>query len=192
MVHVSPMPAYDAVDVGASSGSSLLPREALVHLDALYRLARHLTGNDDDAQDLVQEAFARALGKHAQFEPGGNVRAWLFRIMRNLYIDTWRRAKGRPERERLGDDEPPDVAGPDREVLRGDEELERLRSVVAEDIEAALRKLPVDAQTIVLLDLEGLTYEELAEVLGCNIGTVRSRLSRARARLRELLSDYAR
>jgi RNA polymerase sigma-70 factor (ECF subfamily) len=169
-----------------------LPREALGHLDALYRLARHLSGNDDDAQDLVQETYARALGKHAQFVPGSIVRAWLFRILRNLHIDGWRRAKGSPERERLGDEEPPDAPGADREALRGDEELQRLRGVVAEDIEAALRKLSSDARTIVLLELEGLTYEELAEVLGCNVGTVRSRLSRARSRLRELLIDYAR
>lgn len=186
------MPAYDAVDVGAPSDPLPLPREALSHLDALYRLARHLTGNDDDAQDLVQETFARVLGKQAQFVAGSNVRAWIFRILRNLYIDGWRRAKGRPERQHLGDDEPADAPGPGRDVLRGDEELERLRGIVAEDIEAALRELSVDARTIVLLDLEGLTYEELAEVLGCNVGTVRSRLSRARSRLRELLSDYAR
>jgi RNA polymerase sigma-70 factor (ECF subfamily) len=169
-----------------------LPHEALAHLDALYRLARHLTNDDEDAEDLVQETYARALGKRAQFVPGSNVRAWLFRILRNLYVDGWRRSKARPEREHLGDEEPPEIAGRHREVLRGDEELDRLRRVVAEDIEAALQALSVDARTIVLLDHEGLSYEELAEVLGCEIGTVRSRLSRARARLRELLGDYAR
>jgi RNA polymerase sigma-70 factor (ECF subfamily) len=169
-----------------------LPRAALEQLDALYRLARHLTGDDDTAEDLVQETYARALGKRAQFAPGTNVRAWLFRILRNLYVDDWRRAKVSPIRERLEDDDPADDPGAGREALRGDDELERLRSLVASDIESALAALPVDSRTIILLDMEGLTQEELAEVLGCNVGTVKSRLSRARAKLRERLGDYAR
>jgi RNA polymerase sigma-70 factor (ECF subfamily) len=169
----------------------LLPRAALEHLDALYRFARRLSGGDDDAQDLVQDTYARALGKRAQFAPGSNVKAWLFRIMRNLYVDGWRRAKISPVSDRLEDDVAEDASA-NREVLRGDEELERLRGIVAEEIEEALQALSVDARTIVLLDLEGLTEGELAEVLGCSPGTVKSRLSRARAKLRELLRDYSR
>jgi RNA polymerase sigma-70 factor (ECF subfamily) len=173
----------------------LLPSEALDHLDGLFRLARHLTGDDDDAQDLVQDTYARAFGAQSQFAPGSNVRAWLFRILRNRFVDTYRRRRDSPVRSagdpRDEDDEPLDRAT-DAEPLRGDLELERLRAVVAKDIQAALATLSVDARTIVLLDLEGLTEAELAEVLGCNLGTVKSRLSRARAKLRERLRDYAR
>ncbi|HEY8089095.1 MAG TPA: sigma-70 family RNA polymerase sigma factor [Polyangiaceae bacterium] len=169
-----------------------LPRAAFEHLDALYRLAFRMTGDDDQAEDLVQETFARAMDKRAQFVPGTNLRAWLFRILRNLYVDGWRRAKASPVRERLDDEEPAGEGMVAGEPLRGDAELERLRGVVAGDIESALRELSVDARTIVLLDLEGFTQEELAEVLGCHVGTVKSRLSRARARLRELLHEYAR
>lgn len=172
--------------------SAPLPRSALDQLDALYRLARHLTGNDDEAEDLVQETYARALGKGSQFVAGTNLRAWLFRILRNLYIDRYRRARSNPVRGDVEADESSADTGRTRELLRGDEELDRLRGVVAEDIEAALQSLSTDARTVVLLDLEGFTEGELAEVLGCSAGTIKSRLSRARATLRERLRDYAR
>lgn len=191
VLHVDVFPFYDAPALREPIAPPL-PRAAFEHLDPLYRLARRLTGDDDEAEDLVQETFARAMDKRAQFVPGTNLRAWLFRILRNLYVDGWRRAKASPVRERLDDEDPAAEGMVAEEPLRGDEELERLRSVVADDIEAALRQLSVDARTIVLLDLEGFTQEELAEVLGCHVGTVKSRLSRARAKLRELLREYAR
>jgi RNA polymerase sigma-70 factor (ECF subfamily) len=170
-----------------------LPRAALEYTDALFRVARRLTGRDDDAEDLVQETFARALGSHAQYAPGTNLRAWLFRILRNAHIDQYRRSRNSPLRGSLpSDEEPTEVAASSLDPLRGDQELERLRSVVAEDIEAALASLSIDARAVILLDLEGLTESELAEALGCTIGTVKSRLSRARAALRVRLSDYSR
>jgi RNA polymerase sigma factor (sigma-70 family) len=190
VLHLDAVPSYDAPALREPVAPSL-PRAAFEHVDALYRLARRMTGDDDQAEDLVQETFARAMDKRAQFVPGTNLRAWLFRILRNLFVDGWRRAKASPVRERL-DDEEPAGEGMAGEPLRGDVELERLRSVVAADIESALGELSVDARTIVLLDLEGFTQEELAEVLGCHVGTVKSRLSRARAKLRELLREYAR
>jgi RNA polymerase sigma-70 factor (ECF subfamily) len=170
----------------------VISRVALEHVDALYRLARQLTGREEDAEDLVQETYTRALAGQSHFTPGTNVRAWLFRILRNAYIDAYRRARSSPIQPGLTDEEATDAGTSVREPLRGDDELDRLRSVVAEDIHAALATLSVDARTVILLDLEGLTEGELAEVLGCAAGTVKSRLSRARSALRQRLRDYAR
>ena len=166
-----------------------LGREALAHADALYNLARYLTGRDAEAEDLVQETYARALGAADRFTAGTNLKAWLFRILRNAFLDSARRRRREPTRDTR---DPEDVAGAPHldGALRGDAELDRLRTVVGEEIEEALMTLSEDARTVVLLDLEGLGEAEIADVLGCAPGTVKSRLSRARAALRERLRDY--
>jgi len=161
-------------------------------VDALFRVARHLTGRDADAEDLVQETFARALGSGSQFAPGTNLRAWLFRILRNCHIDGYRRVRRNPVRTASSDDDVADVAETALDPIRGDEELDRLRRLVAKDIEAALASLSVDARAVVLLDLEGLTETELAQAMDCSVGTIKSRLFRARAALRARLGDYSR
>jgi RNA polymerase sigma-70 factor (ECF subfamily) len=166
-------------------------RSALAHADALFNLAKYLTGNDSDAEDLVQEAYARAFARWHLFH-GGNLKAWLFRILRNSFIDLYRRRKHSPERGGLDTVNPKVEPSADEDLLRDDLEVHQLRHVVAADIEAALMKLTEDARTVVLLDLEGLTEVEVAEVLGCAVGTVKSRLSRARLALRQELKGYAR
>ncbi len=175
----------------ASRSRDVLAKDALAYADTLYRLAHHLTG-PGEAEDLVQETYARALAAPEQFVGGTNLRAWLCRILRNVYIDGYRRARSNPVRTGFDElDENVEAPTPN-EPLRGDEQLERLRSAVADDIEVALRALSDAARTVVLLDLEGFTETEVAEVIGCPVGTVKSRLARARAELRERLVDYAR
>jgi RNA polymerase sigma-70 factor, ECF subfamily len=161
--------------------------DVLAHVDALYNHARHLTGSDAEAEDLVQDTCTRALVARAAFA-GGNLKAWLFRILRNAFIDGHRK---RHHEQPLGELDVVDGA-PDVEPLRGDAELERLRGVVAEDIRVALAALSPDARAIILLDLEGFTESEIAELAGCAPGTVKSRLHRARVLLRRRLEEYAR
>jgi RNA polymerase sigma-70 factor, ECF subfamily len=175
---------------------SKLPAEALSHLDALYNLASWLARDPATAEDLVQETYLRAIRAAHQFQPGTNLRAWMFQILRNTFFTLVKR-KGRE----------PDVLDP--AVLDGmsaaggsplggsagvDEPLAGPRDGTAGlDLTAALNRLPEEYLTVVLLaDLEDLSMGEIARIMDCPVGTVKSRLFRARAILKELLRDYLR
>jgi len=163
---------------------------ALRHAEGLLHLARFLTRDAAEAEDLVQETYARAFRAMARAAPGGELKPWLFRILRNAFLDTRRHDRRSPIEPDDGRAE--ERPQPEDGALRGDRELERLRGLVGAEIEAALRTLPEEARQVVLLDLEGFGEAEIAEILGCAIGTVKSRLSRSRAALRERLADYRR
>jgi len=156
-----------------------LATDALAHIDALFHVARYLTGDDASAEDLVQETYSRALGAEARFARGTNLRAWLMRILRNAHIDQTRRDK-RDVRAEVEADELPD----ERDEILG--ELAR------GDVERAMLDLSEDARLVVLLDLEGFSEAELADAMDCAPGTIKSRLSRARSALRKRLAAYAR
>jgi RNA polymerase sigma-70 factor, ECF subfamily len=166
-----------------------LGQEALGYVDGLHKLARYLTRNAEDAEDLVQETYARALRAGGQFTPGTNLKAWLFRILRNTFLSLYRRQRHSPLVG--GFDTVASAVADGGGGFRDDIELDRLRNVVTAEIEAALIALSEDARTVILLDLEGLKDQEVADVIGCAVGTVKSRLARARAALRLTLKDYA-
>ncbi len=166
---------------------------ALVHLDALYRSALRLTHNRSEAEDLVQETCLRAFRGFHRFNPGTNCRAWLFTILRNAFLNRIRQA-GRDvlagESVDLESTTFPGVA----ETLpaRGHPDEEFFQTVLHGDVDRALKALPLPFREVVILaDLEGLAYKEIAQVVGCPIGTVMSRLSRGRGLLRQALGRFA-
>jgi RNA polymerase sigma-70 factor (ECF subfamily) len=170
--------------------AEMVGREALAYADGLYNLARYLTKNESDAEDLVQDTYGRAIRSAAQFTPGSNLKAWLFRILRNSFVSHYRRERHNPITGGLDTVAPRLPVPDDIGRLRDSVEIDRLRKAAAEDIERALLALSEDARTVILLDLEGLNESETALVIGCAVGTVKSRLSRARAALRQTLREW--
>ncbi|MEE9276613.1 MAG: sigma-70 family RNA polymerase sigma factor [bacterium] len=173
------------------SNSSDFEVLALEHMDALYRSALRMTGNPADAEDIVQDVYLRAFRFQRQFQPGTNIRAWLFKILRNTYINRYRRDVRAPSQVGFED---PEFFRSEIEMVntsaqtRGPE-AEFFNRQTAQDIEKAFAELPEKFQRIVLLsDVEGFSYKEIADIEECPLGTVMSRLYRARRMLQDLLS----
>jgi RNA polymerase sigma-70 factor, ECF subfamily len=165
---------------------------ALVHLDSLYHAALRLTRNRAEAEDVVQDTFLRAFRAFESFDCATNCRAWLLTILRNVFLNRERRQG----RELLDGEstliEPPAQLAAEWPAGR-DPEDEYLQTVLHGDVDRALRALPFAyREAVILADLEGLTYKEVAQALGCPVGTVMSRLSRGRGLLRQALVGFAR
>ncbi len=163
--------------------------EALPHLRAVFNVARRLTGRDDQAQDLAQDTFLRAFDKFGGFTAGTNCRAWLFTITYSLFINHYRRQQREPKLvSTVGQDPLLESRVPAPESSRV---ATPARAAAAADVEGALAQLPEEYRAaIMLVDAEDLSYEDAAAVLGCPIGTVRSRLCRGRTQLANALHDY--
>ena len=187
---------YNGLAVSRSNATQLgrerFSAEIMVHLDHLYRVAFHLVRNDDEAQDCVQETCARALGAYGQFTPGSNLKAWLTKILYNFFFDSYARNK----RMVAADDLAGGVATAQDywETVKADSpgpEKQYLQQELGAKISAALRKIPTEFRAPVLLvDLGEFSYAEAADILGCPVGTVRSRLSRGRKLLQKQLDGY--
>lgn len=166
--------------------------EALPHMDFLYNYALRMTYNAADAEDLVQETFMKAFRFWDSYEKGTNIRAWLFRIMKNAYINRYRKEKKEPETVEYDDVQNYYNNVRDSTVESGNVQETLFGNLLDDQVAKAIAELPDDFRTIVILcDIEELTYEEVAEFIDCPIGTVRSRLHRGRKLLRAKLLEYA-
>ena len=168
-------------------------REAIPHMDALYNFAMHLTQKSEDAQDLLQETYLKAFRFFDSFKRGTNCKAWLFQILKNSFINRYRKLTREPTKVSYNDVEEFYETIRSDDVSLNDLERDLFDNVLDDEMTAAMASLPPNFRAVLILnDLENFTYEEIAGILDIPIGTVRSRLHRARRAMREQLMEYAR
>jgi RNA polymerase sigma-70 factor (ECF subfamily) len=187
--------ADETADETVEERTARFERDAMQYLDQLYSAAMRMTRNPQDAEDLVQETYAKAFAAFHQFRPGTNLKAWLYRILTNAYINSYRKRQRQPIEDSHETIEDWQLARAETHTSAGLKSAEALalEHLPDSDVKGALQQLPEDFRLAVYLaDVEGFAYKEIAEIMGTPVGTVMSRLHRGRNQLRSLLSDYAR
>ena len=168
--------------------------KTMPYVDSLYNTAYRMTGNSQDAEDLVQETFFKAYKYYDKFQEGTNLKAWLFKILKNTFINNYRKKKLEPRSVEFSEIEESfeKIVRHDPDDVPLDPETQYLASVMDEGVKKAIEALPHDYRMVVLLaDLEDFSYKEIAEILDCPVGTVMSRLYRGRKLLEKALMRYA-
>jgi len=175
-----------------SEKQEIFDREFLPHINAMYNFGYRLTLDRDDAKDLVQDTYFKAYRFIESFQRGTNAKAWLFRILKNSFINDYRKKTKEPSKVDYQEVEQYYNSEDINRQITADLRVDSLKDMIGDEISNALNSLDVDFRTVIILcDLEGFKYEEMAKILDIPIGTVRSRLHRARQLLKEKLSEYA-
>ncbi len=171
----------------------IFDKEFMPHIDSMYNFAFRLTNDEDDANDLVQDTYMKSFRFINSFQEGTNAKAWLFRILKNSFINDYRKKSKEPSKVDYQEVETVYNSTEDAEFeSTSDLRIEAVQDMIGDEVAMALNGLPVDFRTVIILcDIEGFTYEEMAKILDIPIGTVRSRLHRARNLLKEKLRSYA-
>ncbi len=186
------IPVLDS-KISPAKAHAIFQQEFFPHMDAMYNFALKLTNDEDEAQDLVQDTCMKAYRFIHSFESGTYAKAWLFRILKNNFINDYRKKSRGPSKVEFEWVEQSITGDEDSEpAYQADLQAETVNDMLGDEITAAIQALPVDFRMIIILcDLEEFSYEEMARILNIPIGTVRSRLHRARALLKESLATYA-
>ncbi|ERM82689.1 RNA polymerase sigma factor RpoE [Rhodonellum psychrophilum GCM71 = DSM 17998] len=172
--------------------NEIFDQEFMPHIDSMYNFGYRLTFDEDDAKDLVQDTYLKAFRFINSFEQGTNAKAWLFRILKNSFINDYRKKSKQPTKIDYQEVETYYNSDDVDYGMTTDLRVESVKDMLGDEISNALNSLAVDFRTVIILcDLEGFTYEEMAKILDIPIGTVRSRLHRARNLLKEKLRSYA-
>lgn len=178
-------------NVDSNKDKELFERELLPHIDALTTFAYHLTYNEEDSRDLVQDTYLKAYKSIDNYQEGTNPKAWLFKILKNSFINEFRKKSRRPKQVDFEDSVTIQDGAKLPSNSQSDMRHEMYENQLGDEVTLALNSLPLEGRTVVLLcDIEGFSYEEISTILEIPLGTVRSRLHRARNILKEKLKSY--